>query len=455
MDDRPFQTYLFLYHFPRGPGGGGMEHAYSTAIDINAQSVKDNPARAERRDRPRILPSVEREAHPPAVARAGRLHEGKLHARVVVQRGRDQHGRGHHSASRRLAGRTRAICASWESRSRNWNRGRPISRSRRKNPVWMPGWRSIRYYRQPARSISYYNKGELLGVMLDLAVREASHGTASLRDVFQWMNENYAKQGKFFPDSDGVRRAAKPVATPIWAAFFPEVCGGHGRDSVGRFSQDGGPACRPRSRTRSPIQASSPPTISTPRPRSFAYAGQRGRARRAEPVDDVSWTSTARRAAADFERRIGELRPGDMIRLRSSPPGVEHEMQWKLGSQEQVEFEVKDLDNVTHSAEGSPRCLAERRSAAHGRLASVIRTVLMLTFWTSPSGGGADRLSLDFPHARHPLPLPHRHVGRVDGREAGRREGGDRRGSRSSIPHAPISSCRTTSRTSIRRSCCR
>ena len=43
MNDRPFQTYLFLYHFPRGQGGGGMEHGYCTAIDINAQSVKDNP----------------------------------------------------------------------------------------------------------------------------------------------------------------------------------------------------------------------------------------------------------------------------------------------------------------------------------------------------------------------------------------------------------------------------
>jgi predicted metalloprotease with PDZ domain len=44
LEDRPFQTYVFIYHFPRGPGGGGMEHAYSTAIDVNAQSVRNNPA---------------------------------------------------------------------------------------------------------------------------------------------------------------------------------------------------------------------------------------------------------------------------------------------------------------------------------------------------------------------------------------------------------------------------
>ena len=33
MNDRPFDTYMFLYHFPHGPAGGGMEHAYSTAIE--------------------------------------------------------------------------------------------------------------------------------------------------------------------------------------------------------------------------------------------------------------------------------------------------------------------------------------------------------------------------------------------------------------------------------------
>src|SRR6266496_5751334 len=39
------------------------------------------------------------------------------------------------------------------------------------------------YYNLPSRSISYYNKGELLGVMLDLAMRDASNDHASLRDL--------------------------------------------------------------------------------------------------------------------------------------------------------------------------------------------------------------------------------------------------------------------------------
>ncbi len=42
MNDRPFDTYTFLYHFPRGPAGGGMEHAYSTAIELNADRMKQS-----------------------------------------------------------------------------------------------------------------------------------------------------------------------------------------------------------------------------------------------------------------------------------------------------------------------------------------------------------------------------------------------------------------------------
>ena len=40
MQDRPYDEYTFLYHFPHGSGGGGMEHAYGTAIDVNADRLK-------------------------------------------------------------------------------------------------------------------------------------------------------------------------------------------------------------------------------------------------------------------------------------------------------------------------------------------------------------------------------------------------------------------------------
>ncbi|HEY7615954.1 MAG TPA: hypothetical protein VH744_04060, partial [Terriglobales bacterium] len=41
MNDHP-PNFLFLYHFPKEEGGGGMEHAYSTAINVNAQALSEN-----------------------------------------------------------------------------------------------------------------------------------------------------------------------------------------------------------------------------------------------------------------------------------------------------------------------------------------------------------------------------------------------------------------------------
>ena len=41
MNDRPFDNYLFIYHFPKPGGGGGMEHAYSTAIDASSSDGQE------------------------------------------------------------------------------------------------------------------------------------------------------------------------------------------------------------------------------------------------------------------------------------------------------------------------------------------------------------------------------------------------------------------------------
>jgi predicted metalloprotease with PDZ domain len=44
MDDRPFDSlHVSLPFSPKGPAGGGMEHSYSTAIDVNADVLASSP----------------------------------------------------------------------------------------------------------------------------------------------------------------------------------------------------------------------------------------------------------------------------------------------------------------------------------------------------------------------------------------------------------------------------
>ena len=72
----------------------------------------------------------------------------------------------------------------WASRSPNCSE-RPAHLTQSAEESSLDAWlEKYPYYREPERSISYYNKGKLLGVLLDLQVREASHGTASLRESF-------------------------------------------------------------------------------------------------------------------------------------------------------------------------------------------------------------------------------------------------------------------------------
>src|SRR5262249_32557176 len=72
----------------------------------------------------------------------------------------------------------------------------------------------------------YYNKGEVLGALLDLKIREETRGRKSLRDLFQYMNQHYAKQGKFFSDSEGIRSSLEAVTGTDFRDFFRRYIAG-------------------------------------------------------------------------------------------------------------------------------------------------------------------------------------------------------------------------------------
>src|SRR5262249_31625814 len=64
------------------------------------------------------------------------------------------------------------------------------------------------------------------GIMLDLRLRQLTNGTKSLRDLFQLMNDRYAKQHRYFPDSAGVEEAAETIAGQSFLQFFQDYVAG-------------------------------------------------------------------------------------------------------------------------------------------------------------------------------------------------------------------------------------
>ncbi|GAB4200258.1 MAG: PDZ domain-containing protein [Roseiflexaceae bacterium] len=67
-------------------------------------------------------------------------------------------------------------------------------------------------------SISYYLKGELVALLLDLEIRQRTGGARSLDDVLRYLHETYPPEEPGFPEEDGFLRAVE-AATGLAGAF--------------------------------------------------------------------------------------------------------------------------------------------------------------------------------------------------------------------------------------------
>jgi predicted metalloprotease with PDZ domain len=115
--------------------------------------------------------------------------------------------------------------------------------------AWFEGFNE---YRDQARSISYYNKGQILGVMLDLAIRDATDNHKSLDDVMRRMNAEYAAKGKFYDDSEGVRAVIEEVSGKDFKDFFARYVAGTDEIPYDKFFSVAGLALSSDSRGGAP-----------------------------------------------------------------------------------------------------------------------------------------------------------------------------------------------------------
>jgi predicted metalloprotease with PDZ domain len=345
MNDRPFSSYLLLYHFPRDSGGGGMEHACSTAIEVNAQVLADNPlAFADvtaheffhlwnvKRIRPQSLEPVDytKENYTTALwfseGVTNTVQDYILLRAELLSESQFLH---------RLAGQIEEL------------EDRPAHLSQSAEESSLDAWlEKYQQYWNPERSISYYNKGDLLGVLLDLAMRDATDDRASLRDLFHWMNRNYAQQGKFFPDSDGVRQAAEAVTHVDLKSFFAKYVAGTEQIPWDDVLKRVGLHLVRQPETVADLGFSAIRTFGAQAVvTSISLGSEAERSGLAE--GDLILEINSRAASSDFQEKLAQLHPGDTIRLKVQSSGRERTLQWKLGSREEIEFELKDVDNIT------------------------------------------------------------------------------------------------------------
>src|SRR6266851_3836065 len=207
MDGAPYERYTFIVHLgeaARG-AGGGMEHANSTAISLRSEQELSNLAAHEffhlwnvKRIRPASLEPVDYTKE--QYTRALWFAEGvtSTYASLTLVRS------GIWTKHQFYADLGEQIS---ELENRPANRWQSAEQSS------LDAW-SEKYplYNQPEYSVSYYSKGQVLGDLLDILIRDRANNDKSLDDVLRALNSDFARSGKFYRDSADILRTVDKIA---------------------------------------------------------------------------------------------------------------------------------------------------------------------------------------------------------------------------------------------------
>jgi predicted metalloprotease with PDZ domain len=219
MDGPPFEHYTFILHFGKGAGGGGMEHSESTAISAYSDEYLPNVAAHEffhlwnvKRIRPASLYPVDDTKE--QYTRALWFAEGVTNTYAsftLVRSGIWSKEQFYEDLSEQITELE----------------GRPANRWQSAEQSSLDAWlEKYPLYNQPEYSVSYYTKGQVLGDLLDILIRDRTGNAKSLDDVLRSLNTNFAKQGKAYRDSLDVELTAESVAGSSFEEFFAKYVAG-------------------------------------------------------------------------------------------------------------------------------------------------------------------------------------------------------------------------------------
>jgi len=336
MQDRPFREYTFFYHLPHGIGHGGMEHAYSTAIDTSAARLSESPVALAsvsaheffhlwnvKRIRPQSLEPIDYTKE--NYTRALWFSEGvdsTVSDYMLVRTGIIDEK----TFLDRLAAQITAL------------ETRPAHKLQSAEDSSLDAWmEKYAYYRSAEHSVNYYNKGQILGVLLDLAIREKTNGQKSLRDLFLWMNEHYAKQGKYFDDSEGVREAAEAVSGADFGDFFRKYVRGTEEIPYNEFLQTVGLALQQKE-VRTAYAGFTASTNFGPTPIVTAVdAGGEAEKAGLHP-GDIILAINGEEPQPSFDDQVANLDAGSTLKLRVSTRNRTRDVKIKLIPRQETEF---------------------------------------------------------------------------------------------------------------------
>ena len=342
MDGAPFDHYVFILHIGKGAGGGGMEHANSTAIGIPSDEYLAGVAAHEffhlwnvKRIRPASLEPVDftKEQY----TRALWFAEG-----VTSTYGAYTLVRSGIWSRERFYGDLGDQITELESRPANqWQSAEESSLD-----AWLEKYP---LYDGPEYSVSYYSKGQVLGDLLDILIRDRTNNQRSLDDVLRGMNRDFAKQGKTYRDSLDVRLEAERVAGGSFEEFFREHVAGAAPLPYQQVLALAGLDVRTTEHRRAVL--------------GFSVERESGGAVTVRAVDDGSPASAAGLRPADvivkwnggevpryLGRWLRERQPGETVKVRIRRDDKEQTIEFKLGEEKELLYQITEDSHAVEKA---------------------------------------------------------------------------------------------------------
>ncbi len=340
MGGAPFERYTFILHFGKRAGGGGMEHANSTAIGVSSDEYLPGVAAHEffhlwnvKRIRPASLDPVDYTKE--QYTRALWFAEGVTNtygSYTLVRSG--------------IWSKEQFYADLGEQISEL--EGRPANRWQSAEQSSLDAWlEKYPLYNQPEFSVSYYTKGQVLGDLLDILIRDRTDNAKSLDDVLRLMNANFAKQGKTYRDSLDVQLTAETIAGGTFEEFFRKYVAGTDPFPYQQILALAGLALRTVERRRPALglfaehDPSGPLVVST-------VDGEGPAAQAGLRAGDVILNWNGGEVPKRVEHWLQDQKAGDLLKLLVRRDDNEISIEFRLGEINETLYEVME---VSHAAE--------------------------------------------------------------------------------------------------------
>jgi predicted metalloprotease with PDZ domain len=342
MGGAPFDRYVFILHIGKGAGGGGMEHANSTAIGTYSDSSLPGVAAHEffhlwnvKRIRPASLEPVDYTKE--QYTRALWFAEGVTSTY------------GSYTLVRSGIWKKEQFYADLGEQISELE-GRPANRWQSAEQSSLDAWlEKYPLYNQPENSVSYYTKGQVLGDLLDILIRDRTGNEKSLDDVLRAMNTDFAKQGKMYRDSLDVRLTAEKIAGGSFEEFFRKYVAGAESMPYQQILGLAGLELRSVEHRRATlgfrVERDSSGALFVRNVETDSSAAQAG-LREGDVVINGNGGEVPRR----LERWVREQKPGDQVKLRVRREEKEVSIEFRLGETKEMQYEVSEDAHANEKA---------------------------------------------------------------------------------------------------------